>query len=496
MFFLRNCFVSLCIVLLYSSLPCLATEYNVGPDKEYTTIGSVPWESLNPGDHVYIHWRSTSYNEKWVIGRSGTASAPIVVSGVAGQDGQLPVIDGRNATTRQSLDFWNEKRGLIKIGGSNIPSEPIPSYIIVENLDLRSARPPYTFTNASGGQETYANNAASFYVEIGQHITIRNCLIHDSGNGIFVGANNWNTQDILIQGNAIYDNGIEGSYYEHNTYTEALRITYQYNFMGALRSGAGGNNLKDRSAGLVVRYNWIENGNRQLDLVDAGHPDTLTDESVYRKTYVYGNILKEADNEGNSQIIHYGGDSNDTSRYRKGTLYLYNNTVITTRSGNTTLLRLSTDDEFADVYNNILYPTADGSRFALAESSGQIKISHNWLKDNWRVSHSSFGGTLTDLQTSVVGVSPGFIDFTKGDYHLLSTSPCRNAGKALDTDVQALHPVSKQYRYHRGAVTRGNDGILDIGAFEYSDSTPGDDSDQGNSGYGGAGIMLLLLDSE
>ena len=98
---------------------------------------------------------------------------------------------------------------------------------------------------------------------------IRNCILRDSGNGLFIGANDGQTQDILIEGNWIYDNGIEGSIYQHNTYTAAIGITYQYNHMGRLREDCGGNNLKDRSAGLVVRYNWIEDGNRQLDLVDA-----------------------------------------------------------------------------------------------------------------------------------------------------------------------------------------------------------------------------------
>ena len=73
----------------------IATEYVVGPDAGMlASIGDVPWESLAAGDRVLIHWRTTSYKEKWVICRSGTAESPIVVSGVPGPAGQLPVIDG------------------------------------------------------------------------------------------------------------------------------------------------------------------------------------------------------------------------------------------------------------------------------------------------------------------------------------------------------------------------------------------------------------------
>lgn len=239
-----------------------------------------------------------------MIGVSGTAESPILVSGVAGAGGELPVISGDGATTGIKLNYWNENRGLLKIGGSSIPLDSAPagppSHIVIENLDLRSARPGYRFINDSGKEEEYTTNAASFYIEKGQHITIRNCIIHDSGNGIFIGVNGGLTQNILIEGNYIYDNGIEGSYYEHNTYTAALGITYQFNRMGSLRENCGGNNLKDRSAGMVVRYNWIEDGDRQLDLVDGEDSEAVVNDSAYHTTYVYGNVLKESDGERNS----------------------------------------------------------------------------------------------------------------------------------------------------------------------------------------------------
>ena len=72
-----------------------------------------------------------------------------------------------------------------------------------------------------------------------------------------------------------------------------------------------GNNLKDRSAGLVVRYNWLEGGNRLLDLVESDFPSYYENPS-YRNTYVYGNVLVEQDG-GNSQVIHYGGDNGNTT---------------------------------------------------------------------------------------------------------------------------------------------------------------------------------------
>ena len=356
---------SVCTLLLVAvnalAAQLYAATYEVGPSAgQLSKIADVPWASLAAGDTVLIYWRATAYKEKWVIARQGSAAAPITIRGVANADGDLPVIDGNGAVTPTNLNYWNEERSVIKIGGSSIPSNTMPTYICIENLDVRSARPAYSFTNDNGDPSSYSANAAAIHIERGQHITIRNCTLRDSGNGLFCGIDNGDTQDILIEKCSIYNNGIAGSYYEHNSYTAAVGITFQYNHYGPLRAGCLGNNLKDRSVGTVVRYNWIESGNRQLDLVDCEDDPSLITDPNYRSTYVYGNILIEPQS-GNRQIIHYGGDSGDTSIYRKGTLHLYNNTIVSTRSGRSTLVRLTSSDESCNAYNNIIYVSAAGS---------------------------------------------------------------------------------------------------------------------------------------
>src|SRR5262245_44199533 len=329
-------FLASCL-LLVACMNLQAATYEVGQSKPFTSIGQVPWESLQAGDTVLIHWRTTPYKEKWVICRQGTQAAPITVRGVPGPAGELPVIDGSGATTRSALNYWNENRSIIKIGGANVPADTLPKFIILENLDIRSARPPYTFAAGNGTTQSYVNNASSIYVEKGENITVRNCIIHDSGNGFFVASSDsLASRNILVEGNYIYDNGNTGSIYEHNNYTAAIGITFQYNRFGPLRVGCSGNNLKDRSAGLVVRYNWIEGGNRQLDLVGEDS-SLIRSDPTYRSTHVYGNVLIEPDAAGNRQIAHYGGDSGLTANYRQGTLYFYNNSIISKRTDRTTL---------------------------------------------------------------------------------------------------------------------------------------------------------------
>ena len=446
-----------------------ARTYEVGPGKPHESIGAVPWESLQPGDLVLIYSRPAPYKEKWVICRQGTAASPIVVRGVPGPAGDLPVIDGNGATTRTTLNYWNEVRGLLKIGGASVPTDAVPQYITVENLEFRSARPPYTFVAAGGATQIYVNNAAAIYVEKGEHVTIRNCVLADSGNGLFIGSPSTQpSRDFLIEGNYIYDNGNAGSGFEHNNYSAALGIVFQYNRFGPTRAGTSGNNLKDRSAGLVVRYNWIEGGNRQLDLVDGEDSSVIVADPGYRSTFVYGNILIEPDGAGNRQIVHYGGDSGNTNIYRKGTLHMYNNTIVSTRTDRNTLLRLSTNDETCDFRNNILYVSAAGNTLSMLDQTGTLNLSHNWFKPGRVSTFGTLDGVINDDGTSITGAAPGFVDEGGQDFRLAAGSAAINTGTTLHSSVLPGNNVAMQYVKHRSGQTRPADSTLDLGAYEHS----------------------------
>ncbi|MHC4714722.1 MAG: putative Ig domain-containing protein [Planctomycetota bacterium] len=254
---------------------------------------------------------------------------------------------------------------------------------------------------------------------------------------------------------------MEGSIYEHNNYTASVHITFQYSHFGPLRSGCSGNNLKDRSAGTVVRYTWIESGNRQLDLVDGEDSTIISNHPDYGRDFVYGNVLKE-DMHGNRQICHYGGDSGAT---RQGDLYFYNNTIVSTRTDRNTLFRLTSSAETVDMRNNIIYGTLGGSLFEITsdDSDGTCNMSHNWLKPGYTYG----GGTVNDDGTSVTGSAPGFVNEGAQDYHITETSACRDEGTSLHSECLPDNNVIYQYVKHQGYESRPSDGTLDIGAFEY-----------------------------
>lgn len=468
----KHLFFSTFLALVFlSSINVSAATYEVGPSQPLQTIAQVPWATLQPGDTVLIYWRATAYKEKWVICRQGTASALITVRGVPNASGDLPVIDGAGATTPSNLNFPGDARSVIKIGSANIPADTLPKYITIENLDIRSAHPDYQFTDEFGSTGTYSSAASSIYVEKGENITVRNCKIHDSANGFFVASSDeLASRNILVEGNYIYGNGIVGSAFQHNNYTAAIGITFQYNRFGALRAGANGNALKDRSAGTVIRYNWIEHGNRQLDLVEGEDSALIRKAPEYRQTFVYGNVLIEPDGAGNSQITHYGGDGGDASTYRKGTLYFYNNTIVSTRTGNTTLFRLSTNEETCDARNNIFHVTASGTNLALLDDTGVLSISHNLFKPDWRISHGAATGTLNNDGTSVYWITPGFVNLAAQDFRLASTATAINAGTSLNSNVLPDNNVVRQYVKHQQSEARPVNGILDIGAYEFGNA--------------------------
>lgn len=437
--------------------------FQVGPGHPLRHPGLVPWETLGPGDVVEIHWRPEPYRSKWVMSRQGTAEQPIIVRGVPGPKGELPVLDANRASVPGGLGYWSHGRGVIKIGASNNSGDNPPRHIVIENLDIHGARPGNFFLGPDGLTE-YDKPACPVYMESGQYLTLRGCRLHDSGNGVFVAPD---CEEVLIEGCDIFDNGNEGSLYEHNAYSESKGVTYQFNRFGPLRAGCRGNNLKDRSAGLIVRYNRIEGGNRQLDLVDSQEGMEIRNDPRYHLAQVYGNLLIERQGPDNNQIVHFGGDSGDDNANRKS-LKFYHNTIVSTRTEKTVLLRLSTPQQSAELWNNAIYTTAPGSTFAILDEEGQVQMRNCFLKPKWRKCHGELKGQVAATgvieaeDPQFLNVLPG--DLSKSDFHLSPKSPLLNTGadappRSLPVEFEPPGPMAP-------AAARPLTGKPDIGCFE------------------------------
>ncbi len=101
----------------------------------------------------------------------------------------------------------------------------------------------------------------------------------------------------------------------HNSYTESVGTTIEFNHYGQLCSGCSGNNNKDRSADTVIRYNWIESANMQLDLID-GSAQTPVNSHYQNDTKVGGPNHYWEDAEGR---LIWSGNLSDTEKNFRGT---------------------------------------------------------------------------------------------------------------------------------------------------------------------------------
>jgi len=387
-------------------------DYTVGPGRSLATLDEVPWERLAPGDTVRIFHSSTPYRGKFLLAARGTAARPVRVCGVRGPNGERPVIDGQGASTRAALAaafagngsdiFQSRALAMVKSLASDAWTDR-PSHLQIDGLKFTRAHPAYQFRDTAGALKTYASFGACIWIDRGTHITIADNELSDCAMGVFSRTTDDGsgaiTENLRIVGNVIHGHGIAGSESEHNTYTQGLGVVIEHNVFGPLRPGARGNAIKDRSAGLVVRYNRIEEGARAIDLVEAeDFPLLAMSRADYRTTLVYGNQIRKNGETGS--LIHYGGDHYGSTPgaswgepvYRKGTLYFFHNTVIVT-GRSAAVFQLSTTEERAEVWNNafVFASTVAEKSLRMSQSvgpawtsGGVLNLGRNWLSIGWQ----------------------------------------------------------------------------------------------------------------
>lgn len=491
--------------------------YDVGLGRAYTALGQLPWSQLHGCDTVRIFAKPNggSYNEMMLIS-SGTNLAPgapnkfMRVLGVADPvTGALPIIDGTNATQLETLpgqaprslqyhDNGNVggralyKLGLVMVGpqqGYNYNNGPA-GYIAIENLDIRNLVYNRPFTDAlTGAVAGFHSFGSCLYVEAAAHLVIKNNILHNCGNGLFMNSKNSTlvelSQDILIEGNSFFNNGnpptagVSNGFSEHNSYTEARDIIFQFNTFGNMRPGALGDCLKDRSSGLVVRYNtYTSDCGIALNLLDStGGQALIWGDPGYAKTYVFGNLFDTTPAPTQSvSLVTYGGDSGTAANYRQGTFYFYNNTMVTRGDAGhgiypeVLLFNLNMPGAVAEVLNNVFYAMPAnagmaGKVQAMSIGKGSVNLANNWVSPNaaqfWA---GHYIGALVNGWNSNLGANnqPLMLAPLQHDFRPALGSPLVNVGNGLGALPAAMLPTAQP-----GALPRKQDGALDIGAYEY-----------------------------
>ncbi|MFZ6710120.1 hypothetical protein [Undibacterium sp. TC9W] len=502
---------------------CAAINYyDVGVGKTYTTLGQLPWSLLKGCDTVRIYAKPNNmpYHEMILIsaGTNLTPTAPNkfmrvigvpdpvtgarpIIDGAPDAQGklatQLETLPGQAARTLQYHDNASTTRALYKLGlvmvgpqaGYNYNNGPV-GYIGIENLDIRNSVYGNSFSDAQGKKtDSYAAFGTCLFVEAAAHLVVKNNVMHNCGNGLFINSKNGTllelSQDVLIEANTFYNNGnapianVTNGYSEHNSYTEARDIIFQYNYFGDVRPGAFGDCLKDRSSGLIVRYNTFASScGLQLHLMDStGGNALIYGEPNYASTYVYGNLFDVTPGSNNTNLVNYGGDSGLTANYRQGTLFFYNNTMVVRGDAThgiypeTLMFNLGMPNAVADVRNNLFYalpvtPGSPGKVQAMALGKGTVNMTNNWVSPNaaqYWVGHLT-GAVVNGWNTNLgANNNPVLANVAQHDYRPALGSPLINAGNGLGNLTSNLLPVAQP-----GAVIlRKQDGMIDIGAFEF-----------------------------
>jgi len=450
------------------------TDYPVGPEPgQIAELDDVPWERLGSGDTVRIFARPQPYRGKILIHGRGTPDAPVRVCGVRDAAGRRPVIDGSGAQARRGLAYGHalhESRSVVLVNRLGSQAwQAFPENVVISGLHVRGAHPDNGFTDSKGEPQRYQKFGACIWIERGEGITIADNEISDCAQGIFSRSTSDGdfavTKRLRIAGNHLHDNGIAGSDREHAAYVQSVDVVYEFNRFGRMREGAGGNAIKDRSVGTVVRYNRIEDGARAIDLVEAeDYADAARQDPRYRETFVYGNVIVKDGRKGST--VHYGGDhAGSEANYRKGTLYFFHNTVRLTGNGYGVLFQLSTTEETAQIWNNVFlfddaipHPrmragqdNADG-----IESGGIVQLDRNWIVARWSDAGPwhKVGGQLRGANRLLTGARAPVDAATLKP---LPASPLTGAGVA-GPDRARSHEVKWQPGPDGEAVARRSSG--------------------------------------
>jgi hypothetical protein len=396
--------------------------------------------------------------------------------------------------------------GVVQIAAGRGENVPLPGYIEIANLRIQDGFQTNQFTAEDGTRAAYHEFSACIHARSVQHLIVRNNVLTGCGLGFF----NWTGSgrawwdglqiDTVLRGNYFYGNGSAGSYLEHQSYTESDGVLYEYNHFGAMREGAHGSQLKDRSAATIIRYNYIEASPAgwMLDLVEPENGyAALGTTAVYQQTFVYGNVLISTGAKIAPNLVHWNEDHQlGTGRaVRAGSgLFFYHNTVFVLADASSfrefhvfnttwggydcpTAPTLGT----IDLRNNLFaaLPRTPGATAAKLKfsycSHTNLAFGVNWVSPGWQTG-SSASVSGTGSLVSPANNAPGFVSAT--DLRLTPASTASGIGGVLAPEVtknslgQRLDP-SQQYAPEAKVTTRSRSGMgSDAGAFDVVRGSP------------------------
>lgn len=286
--------------------------------------------------------------------------------------------------------------------------------IVLENLEFSGAQVP-------------DENGAGIRHE-GGRLTVRNCSFHDNENGILT-SNQGSNGELIIQQSEFNHNGLGSAGYTHNIYVGRIgEFVFEASYS---HHAEHGHNVKTRAQRNYILYSRImdeEQGNAsyQIDIPNGG------------LSYIIGCLLHQGNNAENSHMISYAaeGATNDFQE-----IYVINNSMVNDR------------------------PNGKGIRFA---GTPKAVITNN-IFDGFS---QTVVGNVTLGPSNLETDMSGFVDRQGFDYTLSAGSPAIDAGTSPGSgNGFSLNP-DKMYVHPHSSTERKVTNVIDIGAYEYTSSTP------------------------
>lgn len=448
--------------------PADALDFEVGPGMPYATLRDVPRSQLLAGDRIFVHWRPQPYSDIVQIAAQGEEEAWIEIIGVPNPTtGQRPLMSGVDAVADPSDTYVTdlEAAGLIMfVPGTDGGYLWKPSYIHITGFEFSGVHRDNFKTNRAGIRGNWGVFTPAVMGRGINNLTVSNCHFHDNNQGLFTNsgfAERYQTRYTHVFLNHFKNNSWPESYGEHNAYLEEIGLIFELNYLDKPNLASYCDNIKVRSAGVVIRYNHFEVAANLISLRDcspakdggnAPHERIQVDnrgEILVSAAFVYGNTFV-CDRIPDS-IIAVGDGVNEQVRY--GNLYLYNNLFICRKDainayvGNITYTPerlpifglLNTRSPVTVVArNNLFYsgPATPGQaapRWGLFFWQGLADFSSNWITAFSNTAYDNkISGTLS-LGVAYAGAGlngmsastddPGFVNFGARDFALTPSSP-------------------------------------------------------------------------
>lgn len=397
----------------------------------WRTIGTISWGSIAAGDTVYLSGGTTtqSYTGSGsttilTVGASGSAGNPITIRGGvdAGHNGSA-IIDGQSGG-RDCLDI---------ISRTNVT---------IQNLTLQ---------NPGGGFDCIWCTGCG-------NIIIQNNTIHVGGtssNTHSVGVDvRSTTAAVTVRANYV-DTAVN--------FLDQTDCIYAQNCVDGLL--IDGNDIH--------QLNWNSNGHN--DGIQLGFNNNSTISNNYIEVpiggaNVHGMLLSDPNTTGSKTYTVFNNVINATSgaitcillqnTTQTGKFLIYNNTIY--NAGSVAWgISLASLNVLSEIKNNIIWVI--GASGVGINNAGWTPTSSNQIDYNDIFTSggaASFSGTTTGWNTAH-GISADPLFISNGtDFHLQSTSLCKNAGV-----TEAVVTTDKD------GIARPQGSVYDIGAYEFNGST-------------------------